>query len=173
VAAAGVILLGLLLPFRAALLHASYAAVVPARPEPLAIVVNRSNPVTNLSIQELRSIFLSERSYWPNGRRITLVLREPGDPEREAVLRGVCNMDENQFQTHILHGLYTGEINVSPKMLNTPNGVRRFIFNVPGAIGSLRLSEVDDTVSTIRIDGHLPGDKDYPLHVYSGAEKTE
>lgn len=155
----------------------SLRAAVPTRPEreaePLAIVVNRSNPVTQLSMRELRSIFLGERSYWPNGRRITLVLREPGNPERDALLREVCGMNENQFQTHILRGLFTGDILVSPKMLSTPNGVRRFIFNVPGAIGWLRLSEVDDTVSTVRIENRLPGDKGYPLHVYSGAEKAE
>src|SRR5207253_8531806 len=38
----------------------------------LAIIVNQSNPVENLSFTELRRIFLGERSHWPNGRRITL-----------------------------------------------------------------------------------------------------
>lgn len=141
--------------------------------EPLAIVVNRSNPVTNLSIEELRAVFLGERSYWPNGRRITVVLRDPGDPEREAILHDVCGMNENQFKTHLLHGLFTGEILVSPKTLSTPAGVRRFIVNVPGAIGPLRVSQVDDTVSVIRIDNRLPTDKAYQLHVSSGGEKSE
>ena len=53
----------------------------------LAIIVNQSNPVDNVSLQELRTIFLGERSHWPNGRRITLVMLEPGQPERKAVLR--------------------------------------------------------------------------------------
>lgn len=138
--------------------------------EPLAVVVNRSNPVTNLSMSELRTIFLSERSYWPNGRRITPVLRDPGDPEREAILHQVCGMDENQFKTHVLRGMFTGEILVSPKDLSTPAGVRRFIFNVPGAISGLRLSEVDGSVNVVRIDNRLPGDKGYELHVYPSAE---
>ena len=74
----------------------SYAFVPdPGRlPEPqnaseqnLAIVVNVSNPISNLSMSELRKIFLGERSHWPNGRRITLVMMEAGQPERAVVLR--------------------------------------------------------------------------------------
>lgn len=140
-----------------------------AASEPLAIVVNRSNPVDNLSMTELRRVFLGSRSHWPNGRRITLVMRDPGEPERRTVLRDVCGMNEDQFKNHFLHGLYTGEILVSPKILDTPTGVRRFIFNVPGGIGFLRVSEVDDTVKVVRIDQLMPDDKGYRLHVQNPA----
>ena len=133
--------------------------------EPLVIVVNRSNPVTDLSFDELRRIFLGNRSHWPNGRRITLVMREPGEAERRTVLHEICGMNEDQFKNHFVHGLFTGEILVSPKILSSPMGVRKFIFNVPGAIGYLRVGDVDDTVRVVRIDELLPDDKGYKLHV--------
>ena len=133
--------------------------------EPLVIVVNRSNPVTDLSFDELRRIFLGNRSHWPNGRRITLVMREPGEAERRTVLHEICGMNEDQFKNHFVHGLFTGEILVSPKILSSPVGVRKFIFNVPGAIGYLRVGDVDDTVKVVRIDELLPDDKGYKLHV--------
>ena len=137
--------------------------------EPLVIVVNRSNPVEKLSFAELRSTFLGNRSYWPNGRRITLVMRDPGELERKVILRQVCGMNEGQFKNHFIHGLYTGEILVSPKTLSTPAGVRKFIFNVPGAIGYLRLSDVDDSVKVIRMDELMPADRGYKLHVQDQA----
>lgn len=133
--------------------------------EPLVIVVNRSNPVNDLSFDELRRIFLGTRSHWPNGRRITLVMREPGEPERKTVLHDVCGMNEDQFKNHFVHGLYTGEILVSPKILSSPVGVRKFIFNVPGAIGYLRVGDVDDSVKVVRIDELLPDDKGYKLRM--------
>src|SRR2546422_2146597 len=46
----------------------------PAAEDSLGIVVNRSNPVENLSFAELRKIFLGEQSHWSNGRRITVVI---------------------------------------------------------------------------------------------------
>jgi phosphate transport system substrate-binding protein len=134
-----------------------------SRQESLAIIVNESNPIDDLSLPELRAVFLGERTHWPNGRRITLVMMEPGQPERDVVLREICKMGESDFRRRLLQGLLTGEILVSPKTLATPVGVRKFVFNVPGAIGYLRPGEVDGSVKILRIGGRLPGDAEYPL----------
>ena len=140
--------------------------------QPLAIVVNRSNSVDALSTAELRRIFLGDRSHWPNGRRITVVMREPGEPERKCMLRDLYQMSESDLKNHFLHGLFTGDILVSPKILATAVGVRKFVFNVPGAIGYVRLSDVDDTVKVLRVDELLPDDKGYRLKVeISGAKQ--
>jgi ABC-type phosphate transport system substrate-binding protein len=131
----------------------------------LAIIVNLSNPVNDLSMKELRQIFLGERSHWPNGHRITLVVMEPGTAERRAVLRQIYHMSEADFSRHFLHGLFTGEVFVSPKTLASPVGARKFVFNVPGAIGYVRASDVDASVKVVSIDGHLPDDKEYRLQI--------
>ncbi len=133
--------------------------------ESLAFIVNRENPVDNLSMGELRTVFLGERSHWANGRRITLVMMEPGQPERDTLVRDVCRMTESDLRRRYLQGLLTGEVLVSPKILASPVGVRKFVFNVPGAIGYLRPEDVDDSVKVIRIDGHLPGESEYPLKI--------
>jgi len=139
--------------------------------QPLAIIVNRSNNLDDLALGELRRIFLGERSYWPNGRRITIVMREPGEPERRSMLHDVYQMNESELKNHFLHGLFTGEILVSPKILATAVGVRKFVFNVPGAIGYVRLSDVDGSVKVMRIDEMLPDDKGYKLKVESSPAK--
>lgn len=142
----------------------------PELSQSLAIVVNQSNPVNELSSPELRKIFLGERTHWPNGRRITLVMIEPGRPERVAILRELYHMSESELNRHFLHGLFTGQVLVSPKTLNTPVGVCKFVFNVPGAIGYLRASDVDDSVRVMRVDGHLPQDQDYSLRIPSAVK---
>jgi len=131
----------------------------------LAIIVNQANPVDELSSSELRAVFLGERSHWPSGRRITLVMMEPGQPERDTVLHEICRMSEYDFRRHFLQGLLTGEILVSPKTLASPVGVRKFVFNVPGAVGYLRPEDVDGSVKVIRINGRLPSDAEYPLRI--------
>lgn len=145
--------------------------VSPSAGESLAIIVNRANAVDDLSSAELRRIFLGTRGHWNSGRRITIVMMEPGQPERAAVLHQVCQMSENEFSNHFLHGLFTGEVLVSPKILATPEGVRKFVFNVPGAIGYLRISDVDSSVKVVRIDERFPNEKGYPLHVPAPSAK--
>ena len=156
----------------AALVEPPRSRVQAARPkEGLAIIVNRDNPIENLSMAELRTLFLGERSHWPNGRRITLVMMEPGQAERETLVREVCHMNESDLRRRYLQGLLTGEVLVSPKTLASPVGVRKFVFNVPGAIGYLRLEDVDDSVKVIRIGGHLPHDAEYPLKISERSDR--
>ena len=131
----------------------------------LAIIVNQTNPVENFSLPELRKIFLGERSHWPNGRRITLVMLDPTQPERKVILREVYGMNEKDLNSHFIQGVFTGAVFVSPKTLASPNEVLKFVFNVPGAIGYLRAADVDNSVKVLRVDGHLPDDKDYRLRM--------
>jgi ABC-type phosphate transport system substrate-binding protein len=139
--------------------------------EALAIVVNVTNPVQDISFSELRRIFLGERSHWPNGRRITLVMMEPNTAERKTVLHEICRMNEDDFRKNFLQRLFTGEAIVSPKTLASPIGVRKFIFNVPGAIGYVRATDVDSSVKVLRIDGRMPDDKAYRLVIDAHASK--
>jgi ABC-type phosphate transport system substrate-binding protein len=132
----------------------------PAGEQTLAIIVNQSNPVENFSYEDLRKIFLGERSHWPNGRRITLVMLE-ASLERKVVLRDIYGMSEKDFDNHFIQGVFTGSVFVSPKTLANPADVLKFVFNVPGAIGYVRASDVDSSVKVLRVDGRLPEDKDY------------
>lgn len=131
----------------------------------LAIVVNRANPIGDLSSAELRKIFLGTRSHWPNGHRIAVAMLDYGRPERNAVLRQIYRMDESGYRNHFLKEVYRGDVFSPPKTLASPVVMRKFVFNAPGAIGYLRSSDVDESVKVLRIDGHLPDDKDYPLQI--------
>jgi ABC-type phosphate transport system substrate-binding protein len=133
--------------------------------EPLAIVVNRSNPLSEISLADLRRLYRGQRSRWSNGRRVTLVMRDPGTPEREAILQTLYGVDEDEYRRAFLQSVFTGEATGAPRVLASPNGVLRFVFNVPGAIGYVRASEVDASVKTLRVDGYLPGEAGYRLEV--------
>jgi ABC-type phosphate transport system substrate-binding protein len=151
-----------------ALVVALCAAAVPraARAqdvEPLAIVVNRSNPLSEVSLADLRRIYRGQRYRWSNGKRVTLVMRDPGTPERDTMLRVLYGVGEEEYRRVFLLAIFTGEAGDAPKMLASPNGVLRFVFNVPGAIGYVRASEADSNVKVLRIDGRLPGQPGYQL----------
>jgi phosphate transport system substrate-binding protein len=137
----------------------------------LAIVVNRSNPVENLSLTELRKIFLGEQNHWSNGRRITVLMLEPGKVERQAALAQIYRMDEKDFNTHFLHGMFTGDIHAAPTTIATTPEVLKFVLNVPGAIGYLKAREVDESVKVVRIDSRLPSDKDYTIRLHGKPAK--
>ena len=133
--------------------------------EPLAIVVHRTNPLTEISLADLRRVFRGQRSRWTNGRRVTLVMRDPGTPERDAILRSLYGLVETEYRRSFLQAVFSGQTSDAPKTLASNNGVLRFVYNVPGAIGYVRARDVDASVKTLRIDGLLPGEPGYLLEV--------
>jgi ABC-type phosphate transport system substrate-binding protein len=124
---------------------------------PLVFVVNRKNPVETLSLADVRMMLVGERSHWPDGTRVTVVMRDPNQPERDAVIRLVCRMDERDYTRTVLRAVFTAELQSAPKLLGTPAGVIRFVYNVPGAIGYIRPSEVDDNVKIVRLSNAPAG----------------
>jgi ABC-type phosphate transport system substrate-binding protein len=129
----------------------------------LTIIVHRSNPADNLTLKELRRIFMLDTQTWGNGRRITVMLREKGQPERSEAIRMICGISEGQYDRHILLQTFRGAIDRGPREILSAAAMRRFVFNVPGAIGYVPAAEADDTVKVLRIDGLLPDAAAYPL----------
>lgn len=130
----------------------------------LAIIVNKSNPNDNLSFAELREYFMAERGNWPGGAgKVRVVMREPGEGEREAVLRLVYDMDEKGFNSYFLGKKFRGEVLEEPRLRASTPDMIKTVANLPGAIGYVRSEEVDATVKVLRIDGLAPGDAGYRI----------
>ena len=140
--------------------------------EALTIIVHRANPISALTMKELRRIFMLETQTWPHGRKITVVLREKGQPERAEAIRLICGMSEPEFEHHVLYQTFRGSVDRGPRSIQSASAMLRFIFNTPGAIGYVRADEVDDTVKVIPIDGRLPGEPGYPLRRATGVGRA-
>ena len=132
-------------------------------PGVLAIIVHRSNPVTDLSFGELRRIFMLDTQTWSHGRKITVVLREKGQPERGEAIRIICGLSERDYERHILFRTFQGSVNIGPRSIHSAAAMLRFVYNAPGAIGYVNADEADASVKLLRIDGFLPDDSRYPL----------
>ena len=129
----------------------------------LAIIVHRSNPVNELSSTQLRRIYMFEIQNWPQGRKITVMLREKGQPERADAIRLICGMAEAEYDRHVLLQTFRGNVGWGPRSIESVGAMLRFIFNAPGAIGHVPADQVDDSIKVLRIDGLLPSDSAYPL----------
>jgi phosphate transport system substrate-binding protein len=146
--------------------HSSSAGrVLQARPPvELAIIVNKSNPNDNLKFSELREYFLAERSNWSSGGgKVRVIMREPGEVEREAVLRLIYDMDEKDFNSYFLGKKFRGEVLEEPRLRSSTPDMIKTISNVQGAIGYVRADEVDASVKVLRVDGLAPGDAGYKI----------
>ena len=134
----------------------------------LAIVVNTNNPVDGQSLRELRAVFEQQRQFWKTGERIHLLLQESGRPEKQVMLSVVYDRGDEELKKFWLMRIFKGEIPAMPTTLSSNEAVKRFVNQVPNAIGFIDAATVDDSVKILRIDGKLPGDPDYALKIDSG-----
>ena len=134
-----------------------------AYPGDLAIIVSKENLTNEISFQDLVKIFKQERQYWDEGRKIYLIMPETGNPEKAAVLRKIYKMEDQELKKFWIGKLFRQEISSFPKTLSSNESIKRFVNQVPNAIGIIDQAAVDNRVKVLRIDGKLPGESGYAL----------
>lgn len=130
---------------------------------PIAIVLHKLSPVENLSLQELRSIFLADQQFWPDRTRITLLVRAPQSDERTFILDRIYEMSEAQFRHYWIAKMFRAEVPRGPKIVFSTGMALDLVVAIQGSISFARADAVTDDVKVVRIDGLLPSDDGYPL----------
>ena len=147
---------------------ASVGPMVPAveaqtATEAVAIVVHPQVAIDDLSLAQLKSIFLAEQQHWPDRSRITLLVRAPQAPERDLVLNEVYGMSEDRYRQYWIAKMFRAEVASGPKIVFSTDMLRDLVAVIPGSIGFVPVSAVGPDLKVISIDGTLPGDEGYPL----------
>jgi ABC-type phosphate transport system substrate-binding protein len=137
----------------------AFGAVSRAAADDIAVIVNKANPVTALSMAQL----LAQEAKWPAGGKIVVWMTPPGQPERAATLKIVCGMSETDFTLYFMHASFNGESGNPPSAGGSGAAVRQSIASAANGVGFVSASLVDDSVKVVAIDGARPGQPAYKL----------
>lgn|ERR1700676_4030000 len=113
------------------------------------VVVSRSNGAGTLSLDDVQKIFRCEKSVWPSGKRIAILMLAPGQPERSVILREIYKMSEPGYSKYFLEAIFTGRLSAPPKEVNSPAQMKQYLSSNPWAVGYLKKQDVDDTVKVV------------------------
>jgi ABC-type phosphate transport system substrate-binding protein len=122
---------------------------VTAAVEEVDIVVNKSNKVTSLSREEVHRIFTGEKSSWPGGKRITVLMLASGQMERGVVLREVFKMNESDYTKYFLQAAFTGRVQAAPRDLSSAEQMKARLAANPNAIGYLKKEDVGANIRVL------------------------
>jgi ABC-type phosphate transport system substrate-binding protein len=122
---------------------------VTAAVEEVDIVVNKSNKVTSLSREEVHRIFTGEKSSWPGGKRITILMLASGQMERGVVLREVFKMNESDYTKYFLQAAFTGRVQAAPRDLSSAEQMKARLAANPNAIGYLKKEDVGANIRVL------------------------
>jgi ABC-type phosphate transport system substrate-binding protein len=129
----------------------------------VALVVHPDTPVSNLTLAEVRKVFLGERQYWSANVPVVLLIRAPVARERNVVLKIIYQMSEPQFKQYWIAKIFRAESASAPKVVYSNDMANELVTAIPGAIAFIDTREVRPGTKVIRVDGHLPGEAGYPL----------
>jgi len=141
------------------LLVLMWLAAVPGivQAKQLAIVTDTANTTTDLTASDLVKIFNAHTRSWPDGRPITIVLRDPSSAGMQLVVRKLFGMSQEQAQAFIQ--AHKGAIIIA----DSDDAVIHFVSSTRGAVGVVDLYSLTKDVNVLKIDGKLPVEQGYLL----------
>jgi len=129
----------------------------------VAVIVNPSNQLDDISMLDLRKIFSGDKQHWNTGLPIFLMVRAPEAHERSVLLNLVLRMSESEYKQHWVRKVYSGEIQREPLALLSNGMQLEGVRAEKGGIALINLTDVRQGVKVLKVDGHQPGANGYML----------
>lgn len=126
----------------------------------IAIIVNPSNGLSELTLEQVRKIFSGEVSNWKQlgGKSMPIV----------AISRDVSSGTFEVFKELVLK---SGKVKEDALLLASNNAVSSNVAETPGAIGYVGFGFLNDKVKALKIDGVEPTEKSVNDNTYKIARK--
>jgi ABC-type phosphate transport system substrate-binding protein len=145
---------------------AAAVAAGPAEPSPRSVsfIVSAKNPIRNVSVGDLRRIFLGEISRWENGHRIVLFVRPAEAAEGRLFLDRLVRMSDIDYSQWWLGAVFRGRAAAAPRIISGSDLMVKAVASDADAIGFVATSPaVEGDVVVLAIDGTSPANPAYPV----------
>jgi ABC-type phosphate transport system substrate-binding protein len=130
----------------------------------LALVSNKSNSVSGMTLPELVKICKAQTNRWPDGKPVTFIMRAPSTPEMKTFVEKIFEMPESQVNDMIAAANH-GRVNHPAIMVvNSDEDLVNKVASIPGAIGVVDVYSINSSVAVVKVGGKLPLEPGYLLH---------
>jgi hypothetical protein len=130
-----------------------------------AVIASSDVPMSNLSMADLRRLFLGDRQFWTPKLRVSLLVRAPVARERIIVVWTICKMSEAQFGQYWIGKVMRAESTSSPQLFSSNQQALNLVSNTPGAIAIVNATQVPSGTKVLAVEGKLPHEPGYRLEI--------
>ena len=145
-----------------ALLMVGGAALAEAKD--VALIANKGSAVTSVTMPDLVKLCKAQTPHWPDGKAVTLIVRDPSSAEMRMILEKVYGMSSQAVSDLIAsanHGKGSHPIIV---VVTSDDDLVHKVAATPGAVGLVDVYAINSSVDVMKIGGKLPFEPGYPLH---------
>jgi ABC-type phosphate transport system substrate-binding protein len=130
----------------------------------LALVSNKTNAVSTLTVTDLVKLCKAQNNRWPDGKPITFVMRPPSAPEMKLILEKVYGMSESEVSGLIVTSNHGRPNHPAILVVSSDEELLNRVASLPGAIGVVDVYSINSSVAVVKIAGKLPLEPGYLLH---------
>ena len=118
--------------------------------EPIAVVVGRSSPVTDVTTDTLREVYLRRQRVWSDGSRVIPVNLPVDSPARGTFSEEILGRSPRELGGYWNRRWFEGIR--PPLVLQTAKAVCAYVAVEPTAIGYLALDDVDPETCRVLLE---------------------
>lgn len=130
-----------------------------------AVVASPDVALDNLTMLDLRKLFLGDRQFWTPNLRVSLLIRAPVARERAVVVWTICKMSESQFAQHWIGRVMRADCTSSPRQFTSNQAAMDLVRSMPGAIAIVNAAQVPSGTKVLTVEGKLPHQPGYRLQI--------
>ena len=130
----------------------------------LALVSNKVNSVSALTVPDLVKICKGQTNRWPDGKAVTFIMRSPSSLEMKLLLEKVYEVPDSQVKEIIASANHGRMGHPAVMIVDSDEELVNRVASVPGAIGIVDVYAINSSVAVVKLAGKLPLEPGYLLH---------
>ncbi|PYX50132.1 MAG: hypothetical protein DMG79_06775 [Acidobacteria bacterium] len=130
----------------------------------LALVSNKANTVSAITLPDLVKVCKGQTSRWPDGKPVTFIMRNPAAPEMKFFLEKVYEIPEPQVKELIASANHGRLGHPAVMIVNSDEDLVNKVASIPGAVGVVDVYAINSSVAVVKLAGKLPLESGYLLH---------
>lgn len=130
----------------------------------LALVSNKSNSVSAITLPDLVKVCKGQTNKWPDGKSVTFIMRNPSVPEMKFFLEKVYELPESQVKDLIASANHGRAGHPAVMIVDSDEDLVNKVASLPGAVGVVDVYAINSSVAVVKLAGKLPLEPGYLLH---------
>jgi hypothetical protein len=130
----------------------------------VALIANKGGSVSSITIPDLVKLCKAQTNRWPDGKSVTLVMRDPSSPEMKMVLEKVYSMTPEAVNELIATANHGRMNHPAILVVTSDEEIVKKVAGTPGAVGLVDVYAINSSVDVMKVAGKLPFEPGYPLH---------
>lgn len=140
------------------------ASVSLAAGRDLALVSNKTNPVSTITLPDLVKVCKGQTNHWPDGKSVTFIMRAPSAPEMKVLLEKIYELPEGQVKELVASANHGRIGHPAIIIAESDEDLINKVASIPGAVGVVDVYAINSSVSVVKVAGKLPLEPGYALH---------